>query len=142
MPMQASSEDSPPRASGSASIPTNPSQGSTGRCNPHRHEFLQSDGTRIGIVPLQPPSTEPTSQETDTPSEGGGHTMPNVGPGLDTNNTEALRAVVKEALRQMGVSDVNITKTRKRPSRASKNKAIKVQQASMSREADTAWKVT
>lgn len=67
--------------------------------------------------------------------------MPNQAFSFDHNNINAMGTIVKEALRQLGVSDVNITKTPRRATRTSKSKAIKAQQQSMSREADVAWKV-
>lgn len=136
MPMQAPSEGPPPQASGSTNTPMDtPQRGNTERSSVRRHEFQRSDGTPIGIIPLQPPSSEPIS-----PDKSAGGKAPE-GFEFDINNMEAMGAFMKEALRRMGASDVNVTKTRKKPSRTSKSRAIKSQQASMSREADMAWKV-
>lgn len=142
MPTQASPEPSAPQASDSPSGPTNfPQHRSAWNPNVGRHGFLASDGTPIDVVPLQPPSSEPTPQQMGTSFGTTGHTMPNQGFTFDPSNMETMGAIVKEALRQMGVSDVTATKTRKRSTRAAKSNGIKDQQASMSREADTTWKV-
>lgn len=139
--MQTASENAEAQRPSSATAPTNhPQQESSGNS---RCEFLPSDRTPIGVVPLQPPSSEPTIQEADIPSGGNGSTMPNQTFTFnDSNiNMDAMGTIVKEALRQLGVSDINIAKTSRRATRTSKSKAIKAQQQSMSREADVAWKV-
>lgn len=136
--MQTAFENAEAQRPSPAAAPTHPRQESSGNS---RREFLQSDGTPIGVVPLQPPSSEPTVQEAGIPSGGNGSTMPNQTFSFDHNNINAMGTIVKEALRQLGVSDVNITKTPRRATRTSKSKAIKAQQQSMSREADVAWKV-
>jgi hypothetical protein len=122
--MQASAE----QVFGSASGPTNPQQHEHARnSNTGGREYMTSDGTPIGVVPLQPPSSS--------------ETMPNQGFTFDPSNMETMGAFVKETLRQMGVSEATVTKTRRKPTRSARSKGIKAQQASMSREADMAWKV-
>lgn len=107
--------------------------------HPRRHEVLESHGAQIGIVPLQPAPTRPASQETGT-SGTSEQTTPDQRFTFDPTDMETMGLFVKEALKQMGVTDIKVTKTRKN-TRSAKGREVKAQQARMSKEADIAWKV-
>lgn len=112
-----------------------------------RLKVLRSEGSAIGIVPLRPAAVDGAS--TEIPNEPSGESRPSV-PGSEAGfdpaklqSPEAVKVIIAEALRQMGVSGVAIsgTKTRRRSSRTVHSMALKAQQTQMSREQDLRWKV-
>lgn len=112
----------------------------TGRAQ--RTQVLQSRVGSVGIVPLQP---TPIPADPETPVARSGYQAPNSEPSFDLNNAqtmETMKAFISEALRQIGVNEITLTKTRRKNTRKLSSVAIKEQQATMSSEADKVWKVS
>jgi hypothetical protein len=106
----------------------------------------------VGVVPLRPipPSMSPmsvpsTSASTSTPTSETGEPRPPRFLDLDSPQAaEVIRLAIQEALARLGVRDVACTGYRGPRAvnrRKDMGKAIKLQQACISKEADQWWKV-
>lgn len=103
----------------------------------------RTEGTMIGIVPLQPvpPSSTTTGTSTSLSGAEARYMIPEPVLSFDAKtpqSREAVKVVIGEILEEMGVTAVE---TQRRPRKLKVAAAIKSQQACMSKEDDELWKV-
>ncbi|RDB18866.1 hypothetical protein Hypma_014530 [Hypsizygus marmoreus] len=104
-----------------------------------RFDMLRSQGVKIPVIPLEP------SHLSQVPGTSGSNGPTEFNPGVafnpnDPQNMETMKAIIGEAIKQIGVGEVTSTKRRRSAVRTRVAAGIKEQQAKMTKVADKDWK--